>query len=901
MSDPITRLNTALEGRYEIEREIGEGGMATVYLARDLRHERQVAVKVLRPELAAVVGAERFLAEIKTTANLQHPHILPLHDSGEADGFLFYVMPYVAGESLRERLDREHQLSVPEAVQIGRTLAQALDYAHREGVVHRDIKPANVLMLDGTPVLSDFGIALAVGAAGGGRLTETGLSLGTPHYMSPEQATGDPHVGPASDIYSLGCVLYEMLAGEPPHRGPTAQAVLANILAGDIEPVTRHRPGVRANVDGAIRQSLQTVPADRFSSAEAFAQALLDAHFRYGESGDAAVPVSRPKRVALLLAFAATWAVGWAFGRAAGSSEPIPLRRSTIELPRQDLLESGGWGIQPLAATSERLVFLVAARFEGLPEGTFAVSRVGELWSRSFADREAVVLEGTRGAHGAFVNPDGQSVAFFHSASRELRRIPITGGPVERIATLDEATFLGGAWTQDDRILYAAPSGIWSIPAAGGPPLRLSEPEGDGTIHRQPHPLPDGDGFAFTITENGTDSVAILRPGSDPRALVEGHSPAFTPDGQLVFARGLERQPQSLWAVRLRSDGSLDGEPLRVQDGLNWGTGQMTAPYTIAGDGTLFYVSDDVQSVIDLDRVDRAGNFSRLVATANPQLPDRTRFLRTPRISPDGSRLAFEAVGPDAPTSRLFVMDLERGVVNSVHPDRHSVGPTWSLDGQRVLFASSDSDGWRILSARADGSGPAETVVGPHPNIVTPYAISPDGRWLVFARRDAGTDDDLWITPLGGVGDARPIVQTPARDFEAALSPDGRWMAYVSEESDGRAEIIVTEFPDSRTRRVVSTGETGSAFSPVWRGSELFMLSERAMLVVDAATNPGLRVGVPRVLFENRVFVCCGPWFPIDVSPDGDWMVWISPGLDGVPKVEMVTAWTEEVSALVDR
>ena len=185
--------------------------MATVYLADDLKHERKVALKVLKPELAAVVGAERFLAEIKTTANLQHPHILPLFDSGEADTYLFYVMPYVEGETLRDRLDREHQLPVDDAVQIAKNVAEALDYAHKQGVIHRDIKPANILLQAGKPVISDFGIALAVGVAGGGRMTETGLSLGTPHYMSPEQATGDLSVGAATDVYALGCVLYEML------------------------------------------------------------------------------------------------------------------------------------------------------------------------------------------------------------------------------------------------------------------------------------------------------------------------------------------------------------------------------------------------------------------------------------------------------------------------------------------------------------------------------------------------------------------------------------------------------------------------------------------------------------------------------------------------------------------
>ena len=279
MSDPIARLNAALEGRYAIERELGEGGMATVYLAQDIKHNRKVALKVLKPELSAVLGAERFLAEIRTTANLQHPHILPLFDSGEADRFLFYVMPYVEGESLREKLERETQLPVDEAVRIAREMAEALDYAYRHGVIHRDIKPANILLHEGRPLIADFGIALAVGTAGA-RLTETGLSLGTPYYMSPEQATGDQQVGPAADLYALGCVLYEMLIGEPPYLGATAQAVLGKIIQGGPVSATEERPTVPANVDAAIRRVLEKLPADRFTSAQDFARALGDPAFQ---------------------------------------------------------------------------------------------------------------------------------------------------------------------------------------------------------------------------------------------------------------------------------------------------------------------------------------------------------------------------------------------------------------------------------------------------------------------------------------------------------------------------------------------------------------------------------------------------------------------------------------------
>src|SRR5687768_5504450 len=219
---PTDRLKAALSDRYHIERELGAGGMATVYLARDLKHDREVALKVLRADLSAVIGTERFLSEVRITARLDHPHILTLIDSGEADGILYYVLPYVRGESLRGKLNREKQLGVDEALSIVRQVASALDYAHERGVVHRDIKPENILLHEGEAVLADFGIALAVQEAGGNRLTETGLSLGTPQYMSPEQATGDRSLERRSDIYSPGAVLYEMISGEPPVTGATA-------------------------------------------------------------------------------------------------------------------------------------------------------------------------------------------------------------------------------------------------------------------------------------------------------------------------------------------------------------------------------------------------------------------------------------------------------------------------------------------------------------------------------------------------------------------------------------------------------------------------------------------------------------------------------------------------------
>ena len=274
MAELRDRLSAAVADRYRLGRELGSGGMAIVYLAEDLKHHRQVALKVLREEFAAVIGAERFLREIEVTAKLQHPNILPLFDSGAASGFLYYVMPFVEGESLRHRLDRERQIPVDEVLEITRAIAAALDYAHSHNVVHRDIKPENILLHGGQAVVADFGIALAVSAAGGSRLTQTGLSVGTPMYMSPEQAVGSKHIDGRSDIYSLACVVYEMLTGEPPFTGPTAESVMRQHLVSDAPSVATMRAAVPPEVSEALARALAKTPADRFARASTFAQAL---------------------------------------------------------------------------------------------------------------------------------------------------------------------------------------------------------------------------------------------------------------------------------------------------------------------------------------------------------------------------------------------------------------------------------------------------------------------------------------------------------------------------------------------------------------------------------------------------------------------------------------------------
>src|SRR5688572_17109062 len=272
--DRLSQLTTALADRYRIERELGAGGMATVYLAHDLRHDRPVAIKVLHPELAAALGSERFLSEIKTTARLQHPHILPLLDSGAADGQLFYVMPYVSGETLRSRLERERQLPIADAVRIAREAAGALSAAHAIGIIHRDIKPENILLQGGHALVADFGIALAVQSAGGQRMTQTGLSLGTPQYMSPEQALGERNVDARADQYALAAVTYEMLVGEPPFTGPTVQTILARVMTEQPRGLSLQRRSIPPAVEVAVLKALDKLPADRFNSTAEFSTAL---------------------------------------------------------------------------------------------------------------------------------------------------------------------------------------------------------------------------------------------------------------------------------------------------------------------------------------------------------------------------------------------------------------------------------------------------------------------------------------------------------------------------------------------------------------------------------------------------------------------------------------------------
>ena len=448
MIDYLDLLRADLAGGYRIERELGRGGMATVYLARDLKHDRPVALKLLRPELAAGPGPERFLREIRLTAGLQHPHILPLLDSGILDAGTavpcpYYVMPYVEGESLRQRLDREKQLPLEDALRIARSVASALGYAHARGVVHRDIKPENILLSGDQALVSDFGIARAVSMAGGDRLTETGMAIGTPQYMSPEQAAGDQSVGPRSDVYALGCVLYEMLAGEPPFTGPTAAALLARRMRDPSPRVRAVRETVPEEVERAILRALAPVAADRFATGAEFGAAISEPAFA---RGDRAGGGSRPGAVAVAFAALLALAVGSALWLRARQPEIVPSASLIAVLP---FTPSGP--DSALVRLGRDLVFTLSATLDGLGgiqvADAHSVLAAAREENRSVAGRIALARRFGAGGvvHGSLVR-EGSGVRLdfvllaTDSAGAPVARASVTGSPDSVAALTDSAT-----------------------------------------------------------------------------------------------------------------------------------------------------------------------------------------------------------------------------------------------------------------------------------------------------------------------------------------------------------------------------------------------------------------------------------------------------------------------------
>ena len=518
MAEIPARLIQALEGRYSVVEELGEGGMATVYRARETKHDRDVAIKVLKGDVAAAVGAERFLREIQVTARLHHPHILPLHDSGEAAGFLYYVMPMVEGESLAARIAREGPLPIDDALRIAIEVASALSYAHDHDVIHRDIKPDNILLESGNAVVADFGVALVADEAVSAKITSTGMALGTPLYMSPEQSTGHGLMDGRSDIYALGCVLYEMLTGEPPYTGSSAQMIVIKRISDPVPSPRRLRQAVPSDVEQAVMRSLQPTPADRFQTAAVFAEVLTQARSRHqagmsleGAGGAGAGGGQTPP-----------------FGTAVGSGSADGGRAPEVGVARWMRIAGGVVGLAALAAAGSVALPGVRARlasgdtlgdatftqvtrepgaelFPSLSRdgGTVVFTRDGDIYMRDLSDgtERALTQDPDLRDTQPALSPDGSSVAF--RSEREgggIFVLEVASGDVRRVTNYG----FNPAWSPDGTFLAFAFEGVaepttrrglsnmFVVDLASGQPRQVGEVDGV-----QPNWSPDGSRIAY--------------------------------------------------------------------------------------------------------------------------------------------------------------------------------------------------------------------------------------------------------------------------------------------------------------------------------------------------------------------------------------------------------------------
>ncbi|MDQ3138232.1 MAG: protein kinase [Gemmatimonadota bacterium] len=862
MPELLSRLQVALADRYRIEGEIGAGGMATVYLAQDLRHDRKVALKLLRPELAAVIGAERFLAEIKLTANLQHPHILPLFDSGEADAFLFYVMPFVEGESLRSRLNREKQLPVTDAVRIATEVASALDYAHRHGVVHRDIKPENILIHDGRALVADFGIALAASKAGGSRMTETGMSLGTPHYMSPEQAMGEREITARSDVYALGVVLYEMLTGDPPFTGSTAQAIVARVLTETPRPILPQRHTIPPQVEATVLTALEKLPADRFGTAAEFAEALAGRSsvptLRTATAGamSGAIPAAKPRwdavRFALLgTALVAAAAAAWGWLR----PPPTPMvSRFSLYLPPAAALrpvtESGNR--VAISPDGKRLVYL------GPAQGG------SQLWVREHDQLSSSPIAGTEGAGTPFFSPDSRQIGFLKNGTT-LRTVSLAGGPV--LTLTDSANSTGGDWGPDGYVYFEVDSGIARIRSSGGPiePVyNFSSKKRKLVGAEWPVVLPGARGLLFRIREANQatgdfEIVAMKLPHGEPRVLMRGVYARYSPTGHLLVV-GADGK---LLAVPFDLDKlELTGPPIGLLDGIGVEAGGFATNLGLSENGTLVYTTGGSARARRPVWVGRDGVESPVDSAWQPQ-----GLVSAFALAPDGHALAVELL--QGGNSAIWVKQLPAGPLSRLtFGDTTNLRPTWSADGRSLVYlADASTNGGKPMIRRADGTGGARRLLTSRFNFGQAFETR-DGKWLVLRSSffEAGAGDIFAVQ--AGDSTLVPLAKSPATEIDAAVSPDGRWLSYGSNES-GVSEVYVRPFPDAASARWQVSTAGGS--DPVWSrsGRELFYRSGgNELMIVQVRPGAGFSSGQPKALFSTAPYVAIGPVQSFDVSPD---------------------------------
>jgi eukaryotic-like serine/threonine-protein kinase len=843
-------LNAALLGRYDVEREVGRGGMATVYLARDLRHSRRVALKVLHSDLAAALGAERFLAEITTTANLQHPHILPLHDSGSANGFLFYVMPFVEGETLRARLTREALLPVDDAVRLAREVLSALDYAHRHGVVHRDIKPENILLHDGSALVADFGISLAVSSASGPRMTQTGLSLGTPSYMSPEQAMGDRVIDGRADIYAVGAMLYEMLIGEPPYTGPTSQAIVARLLTEEPRSLVTQRKLVPPNVDAAVRRALQKLPADRFASAAEMSSALVRAEYSI-DLGTATVPIASSSRAtrlrtALLTAGAlAAGIVGTLVAMKMREREPVPdpPTRFSIDAPTLDA-NLAGVAVSP---DGSRIAF---TRTDSGGRTTLLL--------RSMDSETPVLVPGSTNVSRPSFSPNGRQIGFVQDGS--IKRVSLDGGAMSTVLT----AFAGPwAWLDDETIVVMERI-VRRVSVDGGVVDTIAKLDSAAGFFVGVDALASGKGLVVAMARNTRSAPQLLCFSMESGELtplgISGSAPVVVNDGFLLYTDATG----TLFSVPFDADrGRVTGKPVTLASGIR---ATFRAQVAASRGGTVVYRPAPDMSGGELVTVNRSGLAVRIPAAAGA--------YRAPRFSPEGRRLVFTILRGDGTNNGdVWTYDFESERLNRLTFDGFAISPSWTSDGRAVLFTRREPEKQvSVYRVQADGSATAQPYfTSPAGN---PYetVFTPDGRNVVF-RVDTRTNRrDVLIAPIDSPTVARALLGSPFDENMLAVSPDGRWLAYVSDAS-GRQEVYLRRIDG--VSGVWPVSRNGGK-EPRWGGSmrELLYRHGDSVFAVPLVLGEGARAGQPRAMFAGNYATAPADTY-WDASPDGNRFVFV--------------------------
>jgi Tol biopolymer transport system component len=795
--------------------------MATVYLAEDVRHHRQVAVKVLRPELASVVGPERFLREIKTTANLRHPHILPLYDSGEADGFLFYVMPLVEGESLRDRLNREKQLPIDDALRITREVADALSYAHSRGVVHRDIKPENILLESGHAVVADFGIAKAISAAGEETLTQVGMAIGTPQYMSPEQASGESDLDGRSDLYSLACVLYEMLAGQPPFSAATAEGLVRQHMTAEARSITQLRPAVPPAIADVLTRALAKNPADRFSPAAHFAAALT-------------IPDG---------------------GRA-------PARRAPWS--------PAVLGLVALGVVVASVVAVLILRKPSVAQ-TVTIGRTTQVTREPGLEVDPAL------------SPDGTALAYAAGPTTAMQIYvrQISGGRPVALTTDSTDNFRWPRWSPDgSQIAYQSNDGIYVVPALGGPPRRVTRIDagalrtalGSGTPIAGFDWSPDGSRILWTLGFNGDRiTVKTLAAGDTVTLQVPGaaFAPAWAPNGRtvavsignvpFVFGTGYFGNvgATAIWLipldgkspVRVTTDSSLNVSPAWSADGrdLFWVSDRdgsrdvyqqhLKSGTTLAGPPHRITTGTDAQGLsVSRHGITRLA-YSRLsfwsaiwsipVPARGPvSIRGATRIttgnetIEDVDVSPDGRWLVFDSDRGGNPD--LYVMPAAGGEARQITTDpAGDFSPDWSPDGRSIVFHSLRAGNRDIYTVEADGTGLRQRTSANDEELDPDWA--PDGTSILF-EAFSGSKHGFETLPLRDGG--RPtFIPVQSGDF-AHWSPHGKEFLYHS--LDGlRVRNIATGSETLIVSRAADGAETNyAAWSP--DGTKIYYLARSA-------------------------------------------------------------------------